>query len=65
MTLENLRAAIQLMGSDMTEDQKNKVLSSVKQHIGQDELDEIELVALTFDSPIYADLRQYRAEQGW
>lgn len=57
--------AIQLMGSEMTQEQQLRTMNEIKQVCGQEDVVEIEHASLLANSPIYADLRQFKAEMNW
>lgn len=65
MEVAQICAAIELMGREMTPVQAERTMSEIKENAGQTELAEIEHVALMAISPIYADLRCFRAESNW
>lgn len=65
LKIDEICSAIALMGKEMNAAQCDRTLSEIKANVGSNELEQIELAALIADSPIYSDLRMYRAEMGF
>lgn len=65
MSLQSIIQSIELMGEEMTQSQLSRTMNAIKADVSEDEIDEIEHAAFIATSPIFSEIRQYRAEMQW